>query len=153
MSLRDEMMQHLKEAMKSGEKRKVATIRMMQAALKDRDIEARGLGKEPLSDEDIFSLLQKMIKQRQESLVIYEGAGRQELADQEREEADIIGFFLPKQLNDEESRDAVQKAISDTGAMSLKDMGKVVAALKTHYAGRMDFAKASGLVKELLPKG
>ena len=142
-----------KEAMKAGDKRRLGTVRLIQAALKDKDIEARGAGKGQASDEEILGLLQKMIKQRQESLAIYEQAGRQELADQEREEAEIIQGFLPRQMDEAEIRAAIESAIAETGAASVKDMGKVIGALRGKYAGRMDFAKASGLVKELLAKG
>ncbi len=151
--MRQRFTDEMKSAMKGGDKRKLATIRMIQAALKDKDIEARGLGKEPLSDEDILSMLQKMVKQRQESATIYAEAGRAELAQQEREEIDIISSFLPKQMDEADVRNAIQAAIGETGAASLKDMGKVVGALKAKYAGKMDFAKASALVKEMLPKG
>ena len=151
--MRQRFTDEMKGAMKGGDKRKLATIRMIQAALKDKDIEARGLGKEPLADEDILAMLQKMVKQRQESATIYAEAGRAELAQQEREEIDIINSFLPKQMDEADVRSAIQAAISETGAANLKDMGKVVGALKAKYAGKMDFAKASALVKELLPKG
>jgi len=152
-AMRERFTQEMKDAMKAGDKRKLSTVRLIQAALKDKDIEARGAGKGQASEEEILGLLQKMIKQRQESAAIYEQAGRAELATQEREEADIIASFLPKQMDEAESRQAIQAAIADTGAASMKDMGKVIGALRGKYAGRMDFAKASGLVKDLLPKG
>jgi uncharacterized protein YqeY len=151
--MRERFTQDLKEAMKAGDKRKLGTVRLVQAALKDKDIEARGAGKGQASDEEILALLQKMIKQRQESAAIYEQAGRAELAQQEREEAEIIASYLPKQLDEAETRAAVTAAIAAAGAASLKDMGKVIGALRGKYAGQMDFAKASALVKELLPKG
>ena len=151
--LRERFTQELKEAMRAGDKRKVGTVRLIQAALKDKDIEARGAGKGQASDEEILGLLQKMIKQRQESAGIYEQAGRAELATQEREEAEIIASFLPKQMDDAETKAAIEAAIAETGAASMKDMGKVVGALRGRYAGRMDFSKASALVKEMLPKG
>ena len=141
-----------KEAMKAGDKRTLGTVRLIQAALKDKDIEARGAGKGPASDEEILGLLQKMIKQRHESMAIYEQAGRSELAQQEREEADIIASYLPKQLDEAETRQAIEAAIAETGAASMKDMGKVIGALRGKYAGRMDFAKASVLVKEMLAR-
>ncbi|KAA2241050.1 GatB/YqeY domain-containing protein [Salinarimonas soli] len=153
MSLRERFTQDLKDAMKAGDKGKLGTIRLMQAALKDKDIEARGLGKEATSDEDIMSLLQKMVKQRQESAAIYEQNGRPELAQTEKAEIEVIQSYLPKPLDEAETRAAIQAAIADTGAASMKDMGKVVGALRGQYAGRMDFAKASALVKEMLPKG
>jgi len=151
--MRERFTQEMKDAMRAGDKRKLATVRLIQAALKDKDIEARGAGKGQASDEEILGLLQKMIKQRQESAGIYEQAGRAELAQQEKEEAEIIASFLPKQMDEAEVRAAIEAAIGETGAGSMKDMGKVIAALRAKYAGRMDFAKASGLVKEMLPKG
>jgi len=151
--MRERFTQEMKDALKAGDKRKLATVRMIQAALKDKDIEARGAGKGQASDEDILALLQKMIKQRQESIGIYEQAGRAELAQQEREEADVIAAFLPKQMDEAEVRAAIQSAIAETGAATMKDMGKVIGRLRTQYAGRMDFGRASALVKEMLPKG
>ena len=147
--MRDLFMTTMKEAMKAGDKRRLATVRMIQAALKDKDIEARGLGK-TVSDDDILSLLQKMVKSRQESAYIYGKAGRPELEQQEREEIAIINEFLPKQMSDEEVAAAIDAAVAETGAASMKDMGKVVAALKAKYTGQLDFAKASGLVKARL---
>ena len=140
----------LKDAMRSGDKVKVATVRMISAALKDRDIEARGTGKGPLSDDEILSLLQKMIKQRQESQKIYEDNGRPELAAQEAAEIVVITSFMPAQLSDAEIDAAIAAAIAETGAAGMKDMGKVVGKLKEKYAGRMDFAKASAAVKAKL---
>ncbi len=143
----------MKEAMKAGDKRKLSTVRLIQAALKDKDIEARGAGKGQASEEEILALLQKMIKQRQESIAIYEQNNRPELAQQEKEEAEVIASFLPQQMDAAETRAAIEAAIAETGAASMKDMGKVIGALRGKYAGRMDFGKASGLVKEMLPKG
>jgi uncharacterized protein len=151
--MRDRFTAEMKEALKAGDKRKLATVRLIQAALKDKDIEARGAGKGQSTDDEILALLQKMIKQRQESLAIYEQNNRPELAQAEREEAEIIASFLPRQLDEAETRAAIEAAIAETGAASMRDMGKVVAALRGRYAGRMDFGRASGLVKELLPKG
>ena len=151
--MRERLMTELKEAMKAGNKRKISTVRLIQAALKDKDIEARGAGKGQATDEEILALLQKMIKQRQESIAIYDANNRPELAQGEREEAEVIGTFLPRQMDDAEVRAAVEAAIAATGASSLKDMGKVIGALRAEHAGRMDFGKASALVKELLPKG
>ena len=150
MALRESFTELMKEAMKAGDKRRVGTLRMITAALKDRDIEARGQGKEPLSDDDILGLLQKMVKQRQESLTIYEQAGRTELATQEREEIEIIMGFMPKQMDEAEMTAAIKTIIAETGAASVKDMGKVMAVMKERYAGQMDFAKASGAVKGVL---
>ncbi|MDJ1159223.1 GatB/YqeY domain-containing protein [Chelatococcus sp. SYSU_G07232] len=152
-SLRERFTHALKEAMKAGDKRRLATVRLIQAALKDKDIEARGSGKGQASDEEVLALLQKMIKQRQESASIYEQAGRGELATQEKEEAEVITSFLPRQMDEAEMRAAITAEIAATGATGVKDMGKVIAGLRGKFAGRMDFAKASGLVKEFLAKG
>ncbi len=139
----------LKVAMKAGDKRRVDAIRLINAALKDRDIAARGEGK-TVSDEDILALLQKMIKSRQESLEIYEKNGRPELAETERSEIAVISSYLPVQMDDAAVADAIKAAIGETGAASIKDMGKVIGALKGKYAGQMDFAKASAAVKAAL---
>jgi len=147
--MREKFLSELKAAMKAGEKRRIGTIRLIMAALKDKEIEARGQGK-ILSDEDVLALLQKMTKSRKESQEIYEKAGRLDLATQEREEIAIIEGFLPQQLNEPEVAQAVAAAIAETKASSIKDMGKVVGALKGKYPGRMDFAKASALVKRML---
>jgi uncharacterized protein YqeY len=147
--MREKFSSELKVAMKAGEKRRVGTIRMIMAALKDKDIEARGQGK-TVSDEDILALLQKMTKSRKESQEIFEKAGRLDLATQESEEIAIIQGFLPQQLTEAEVAQAITAAIAETKASSIKDMGKVVGALKGKYAGRMDFAKASALVKRIL---
>lgn len=148
--LRERFTDTLKTAMKAGDKARLSTVRMMQAALKDKDIEARGLGKEPLTDEEILPVLQKMVKQRQESIAIYEANGRPELAEAEKAEIAVIAEFMPQQLSEDEMRQAVQAAVAETGAASVKDMGKVIGKLRADYAGRMDFGKASGLVKEAL---
>ncbi|CAA2140817.1 GatB/YqeY domain-containing protein [Methylobacterium bullatum] len=148
--LRARLTTEMKEAMKAGDKAKLATVRMIQAALKDKDIEARGLGKEPASEEEILALLQKMIKQRNESAGVYEQGGRPELAETERAEAAIIAGYLPQQMDEAETRAAIEAAVAETGAAGPKDMGKVIAALKGKFAGRMDFGKASGLVKDVL---
>lgn len=151
--LRERFTAEMKEAMKAGDKGRLGAIRLIQAALKDKDIEARGNGKEPLSDEEILALLQKMVKQRQESITMYEQGGRTELAQQEKDEVAVISSYLPQQMDEAETKAAIQAAIAETGAASMKDMGKVVGTLRAKYAGRMDFAKASALVKEMLPKG
>jgi uncharacterized protein YqeY len=148
--LRDDINTALKSAMKAADKRQVSTLRLVNAAIKDRDIEARGQGKSALTDDDVLGLMQKMIKQRQESLDIYEKAGRTDLATQEREEIAIISAYLPKQMSEDEARAVIAAAIRDTGAAGMKDMGKVMAALKERHAGKMDFAKAGPIVKGLL---
>jgi uncharacterized protein len=148
--LRDAINTAVKEAMKAREERKLSTLRMMNSTIKNADIDARGQGKPPLSDDDLLGVFQKMIKQRQESVELYEKGGRAELASQERDEIAVISAYLPKQLSEADMKAAIAAAIKDTGAGSMKDMGKVVAALKAKYAGQMDFAKASGLVKAAL---
>jgi uncharacterized protein YqeY len=148
--MRDDINTAVKEAMKAKDERKLATLRMVNATIKNADIEARGAGKPPLSDADLLGVFQKMIKQRQEAVELYDKGGRAELAAQEREEIAIISAYLPKQMSDDEVKQAIAGAISETGAAGMKDMGKVIAALKTKYAGQMDFGKASGLVKTAL---
>jgi hypothetical protein len=147
--LREKFTTELKTAMKAGDKRRVETIRMVTAALKDKDIEARTSGK-AVGEEEILALLQKMVKSRQESMGIYEQNARPELAAQEREEIAIISSLLPQPLSEAEVAEAIKAAIAETGAASIKDMGKVVAALKAAHAGKMDFGKVSGLVKAAL---
>ncbi len=148
--MRDKFNEALKTAMKAGDKRQVSTLRLILSALKDRDIEARGLGKEPTSADEILQLLQKMIKQRNDSIEAFDKAGRVELANQEREEKAIIEAYLPQQMNADDVRAAAKAAVAAVSAASVKDMGKVMTELKTKYAGRMDFAKANAVVKELL---
>ena len=146
MALRDEFTASLKEAMKAGDKLKVSTVRLITSALKDREIEARGAGK-TISEDDILALLQKMVKQRQESLKIYTEAGRTDLAEQEQGEIAIIQSYLPQQMNGVEVSAAIDSVIAEIGAASIKDMGKVMAVLKERFAGRMDFGAASGAIK------
>jgi uncharacterized protein YqeY len=148
--LRDAINNAVKDAMKAKDERKLSTLRMVNSSLKNADIDARGQGKPPLSDEDLLGLLQKMIKQRQESVALYDKGGRPELAAAEREEIAVISAYLPKQMSDEEVNAAIAAIVTETGAAGMKDMGKVIAALKAKYAGQMDFGKASGLVKAAL---
>ena len=148
--LRDDINNALKDAMKSGDKLRVSTLRLVNSALKNADIEARGQGKSALADEDVLSLLQKMIKQRQESVELYDKGGRAELADQERAEIKIISGYLHAQMSETEVKTAIAGVVKDVGAAGMKDMGKVMAALKERYAGKMDFGKASPMVKVLL---
>jgi uncharacterized protein len=148
--LRDDINNALKDAMKARDERRVSTLRLVNSSLKNADIEARGQGKGPLADDEVLPVLQKMIKQRQESITLYEQGGRNELAQQERDEITIISGYLPQQLSDDEMRAAIAQAITETGAASMKDMGKVIGALKGRYTGRMDFGKASPLVKQML---
>lgn len=148
--MREEFTAAMKNAMKAGEKDRLGTIRLIQSALKDKDIENRGLGKEAASDEEILGILQKMIKQRQDSITLYNQGARPELAAKEQAEIDVIAGFLPAQMSEDEIKAAIQAAIAETGAAGMKEMGKVIASLRGKYAGRMDFAKASGLVKAAL---
>ena len=148
--MRETITAALKHATKSQDRRRISTLRLISAAIKDRDIAARTAGKEQASDAELLDLLAKMIKQREESQKIYAEAGRAELAQQECEEIAIIREFLPKQLSEEEMETAIAEAIAKAGASSVKDMGKVMAELKARYAGQMDFSKASALVKAKL---
>lgn len=153
--IRAELSAALKAALKSDDKAATSTLRLILAALKDRDIAARGKGDagegdKTLSDDDILLLLQTMVKQRRESIEMYEQGGRLELAQQEQGEIEVIERFLPKQFDDAEEADAISAVISDLGASSLKDMGAVMAELRSRFAGRMNFGKAAGQVKAKL---
>ncbi len=148
--MRDKFDTSLKDAMRARDKRRTATLRLIMAAIKDRDIDARGQGREEISDSGILALLQKMVKQREESARIYAEAGRNELAEQEREEIAIIEEFLPRPMSEQDVAAAIKAAIEQTGAAGLRDMGKVVAELKAKYPGRIDFGRAAKLVKEKL---
>jgi uncharacterized protein YqeY len=150
--LRDNINNAVKDAMKARNERLVGTLRMMNAAIKNADIEARGQGKEPLNEADLMSLFQKMIKQRQESAELYEKGGRAELAAQEKAEIEIITAYLPKQMSDAEAGSAISAMLQEINAETMKDMGRAMAALKERFAGKMDFGKASGKIKELLNK-
>ncbi len=148
---RTELSDALKDAMRAKEARAVSTLRLILAALKDRDIAARGKGKsDGIGDDEILDLLQKMVRQRRESIELFVKGDRQDLADKEAEEIVIIQRFLPKQLDPDQIRGAVEEVIEEFGAATIKDMGRVMAALKERYAGRMEFGKASALVKERL---
>lgn len=141
----------MKAAMKDKDTLSLSTIRLITAAIKERDINARSTkGQDGISEEEVLSLLQSMIKQRQESMRMYNDAGRAELAEREESEIKVIQGFLPAQLSDDEMQDAVAGLISEVGAQSIKDMGKVMAALKSQYAGKLDMARASAVVKEKL---
>ena len=150
--LRDTINDALKEAMKSQDKRRVSTLRLINAAIKNADIDARGQSKEALADDALHGVLQKMIKQRQESAELFDKGGRPELAAQEREEIEIILSYLPKQMSDLEAGSVIQAMVHEINAQSLKDMGRTMAALKERFAGKMDFANASAKVKELLSR-
>ena len=140
--MREKLTESMKEAMKAKDSRRLSTVRLIQSAVKDRDIANRGVGKDAATDDEILQILQKMVKQREESAKIYEDAGRAELATQEREEIDVLKTFMPEQLSDEK--------VDEIGAAGMKDMGKVMAILRERYAGQMDFAKASGVIKAKL---
>jgi hypothetical protein len=146
--LRDDINNAMKQAMKAGEARRVSTLRLVNAAILQR--ETSGAERLKLSDAEILDVMGKMIKQRQESLEIYEKAGRTDLAAQEREEIAIISAYLPKQMSDMEAGEAISALIRELGAATLKDMGRTMTALKERFAGKMDFSKASAMVKKLL---
>ena len=145
--LRTRLSEALKDALKSKNERVVHTVRLVLAALKDKDIAARPKGITAIPDEEILQMMTGMVKQRRESIEMYEKGGRPELAKAEQEEIDIIQGFMPKQMDEAEVTAAIKAAIAQVGASSIKDMGKVMAVLKEKYAGQMDFSKASGLVK------
>jgi len=147
--IRDDINNALKEAMKAKNERAVSTLRMVNAALKNADIEARTTGKD-MGDAEVLGLLQKMIKQRQESVEMYKKGGRDDLVKQEEEEIAVISAYLPKQMSEAEVAAAIDAAIKETGAAGMKDMGKVIGVLRSKYAGQMDFGKASGAVKAKL---
>jgi uncharacterized protein YqeY len=148
--IRDDIKAALVTAMKSGDKAGTATIRLIQSAIKNRDIELRTAPAPADDDAIVTEVLQKMIKQRRESVQLYEQGGRQELADREKAEVAVIEAFLPAQMSEEEARAAIDAIVSETGAASVKDMGRVMAAVKERLAGKVDMAKASALVKARL---
>ena len=148
--LRDDINKALTEAMKARNERAVSTLRMVNSALKNADIEARGAGKPALGDAEVLPLLQKMIKQRQELVLLYEKGGRGDLVKQEQEEIAIISAYLPKQMSEAAMAAAIDAAIAETGAAAMKDMGKVIGVLRGKYAGQMDMGKASAQVKAKL---
>ena len=147
--MRDRIMQAVKDAMKGGDKARLSTLRMVQAKIKDADIAARP-SRDKITEPEIIDLLAKMVKQRRESIELYRQGGRQELVDQETAEIAVIEGFMPKQLGEAEISAAIAALIKETGAASVKDMGRVMANLKEKFAGQMDFAKASAMVKVLL---
>lgn len=148
--LREDIQNAIKEAMKNHESERLSTVRMILAGVKEKDVDARGKGKECASDADLLSMMQTMIKQRQESAKMYREGGREELAAKEEAEISVIQSFLPKQMSESEAEDAVRAAIAETGAASMKDMGKVMGVLKEKYAGQMDFGAVSGKIKAML---
>ncbi|MDP6475125.1 MAG: GatB/YqeY domain-containing protein [Alphaproteobacteria bacterium] len=149
--IRDQLSEALKTAMKAREERVILTVRLILAALKDRDIAERGKGNpDGLGEPEILLLLNTMIRQRRESIAQYESGGRIDLAEREGEEIAVINRFLPPQIEGDDMVAAIQTLVGEENAKTIKDMGRTMSALKTKYAGRMDFAKASGVVKELL---
>ena len=151
MGLRETINDSVKEAMKAKDQKRLGTLRLINAAIKDRDIAHRTEeNRDVISDDEILSLLAKLIKSREDSVELYEKGNRPELAAAERDEIAIIREFMPKQMDEAEAKAAIAAVIAETGAASMKDMGKVMAALKERFAGKMDFAKASAAVKELL---
>jgi len=151
MSLRAQLTDAMKEAMKAKDAKRLATVRLILAALKDRDIAARSeANKDLVSDDDILTLLAKMIKQREESATAFDAGNRPEMAQNERDEITVIRSFMPAQMDEAAMKDAVAKVIAESGAASIKDMGKVMAVLKERYAGQMDFSKASATTKDAL---
>ena len=148
--IRETLSNAQKDAMRAKDTARLSTVRLILAAIKDKDIANRGLGKEQASEDEILQLLAKMIKQREESVKIYIDGGRPELADKEREEITVIRGFMPEQLSEEKVREICVAIVAELGAQGLKDMGRCVAALRERYAGQMDFAKASAILKELL---
>ena len=151
MGLREQFNDSLKEAMKAKDQKRVGTLRLVLAALKERDIANRSEeSRAGISDDDILGLLAKMIKQREDSIEAYEAGGRPELAKAEREEIEVIRGYMPKQMSADEMKAAIANVIAETGAAQMKDMGKVMGALKERFAGQMDFGKASAAVKDAL---
>lgn len=148
--MRETIAQALKSALKAQDKLRISTLRLVNAAIQDRDISNRGVGKDPVNDDEILQILAKMVKQREESARAFEEGNRLELAQQERQEIEIIREFLPRQMDEDAVKKAVADAIAETGAAGLRDMGRVMAALKERYTGQMDFGKAGALVKASL---
>jgi uncharacterized protein YqeY len=149
--LRAKIMQAMKDAMKAGDKRRLSTVRLMQSAIKDKDIASRTEGvNDGVSDAEILELFSKMVKQRRESAELYEKGGRADLVEQEQGEIAVLEEFMPKQMDEAETKAAVAAVIAEVGATSIKDMGKVMGALKGKYAGQMDFGKAGAVVKAAL---
>jgi uncharacterized protein YqeY len=151
MSLRQTLNDAMKDAMKAKDAKRLATVRMILAALKDRDIAARSeTSRDLIGDDDILTLLAKMVKQREESAAVYIQGGRPELAQNEQDEIVVIRSFMPRQMDEAEARAAIAGVIAEVGATSIKDMGKVMGALKERFSGQMDFGKASAVIKEAL---
>jgi len=150
MSLKNQIEEKLNQALKKKDKNTYPTLRLVVSAIKDAEIANRSKEKKDISDSDITAILKKMIKQRNESCEVYKKAGRTELLDNETKEINVINAFLPKQLNDEETKKICEEAIKSSGATSMKDMGKVMGVLKSKHADTLDFSKVSSIIKELL---
>ncbi|MGB1235555.1 MAG: GatB/YqeY domain-containing protein [Planktomarina sp.] len=150
MDLRTRLTTAMKAAMKAKAADRLGTLRLINAAIKDRDIDARAKGKDAVGDDDVLALLAKMVKQRQESARVYEEGGRLELAEKELSEIVIVEEFLPTQLDDAQTEVAIKEAIAESGASSIRDMGKVMSVLKAKYTGQLDFGKVGGVVKAQL---
>lgn len=148
--MRARINQDIKDAMKAGDKARLSTLRLVTAAIKDREVGVGGAAPAEVGDKEVVQILQKMVKQRRESIATYEKAGRMDLADQERAEIVVLEQYLPKQMDEAAMSSAISALIAETGASGPKDMGRVMGALKERFAGQMDFAKASGMVKNLL---
>jgi uncharacterized protein len=149
--IRDKISQVLKDAMRAKDEVKTTTLRMVNAAIKQKDIDvARARGDQHISQDEVLNLLQNLIKSRRESIELYKQGGRQDLVDKEETEIGVIEQFLPKQMNEEETRAAIRDLVASLGATSVKEMGKVMAAIKSKYAGQLDIAKASAAVKDVL---
>ena len=148
--LREELQKALKESMLNKDTDTVSAVRLIIAGMKEKDVDARGKGLKEASDADLMSMMQSMIKQRNDSIKMYVDGKREDLAAKERKEISIIERFLPKQMSDAEIETAIRGVIAETGAASMKDMGEVMGALKAKYAGQLDFGKASGMIKNLL---
>ena len=150
MSLKNQIEEKLNQALKNKDKNTYPTLRLIVSAIKDAEIANRSKGKKEITDGDITAILKKMVKQRNESCEVYKKAGRNELLENETKEIDVISAFLPKQLSEEETKKICEEAIKSSGASSMKDMGKVMGALKSKHADTLDFSKVSGIIKEIL---
>ena len=150
MSLKQQIESRLNEALKAKDKNTYPTLRLMVSAIKDAEIAGRSKGQKEVADSDVTAILKKMIKQRNESCEVYRKAGRKELLESETKEIEVISIFLPKQLSEEETKKICQETVKTVGATSMKDMGKVMGALKSKHADTIDFSKISSIIKELL---
>ena len=150
MSVKQQIESKLNEALKAKDKNTYPTLRLMVSAIKDAEIAGRSKGQKEITDSEVTAILKKMIKQRNESCEVYRKAGRKELLESETREIEVINVFLPKQLSEEETKKICQETVKNVGATSMKDMGKVMGALKSKHADKIDFSKVSSIIKELL---